>query len=168
MYISGPWNIPEFKQWMTGDLERKWMTAPLPGPGDSYPGVSLAGGSSLVINKKSNKKAAVWKFFEFLSDPEIQIRFYKLVSDLPAVKKAWERDILKNDPYMRAFFVQFHHVVPTPKIPEWEQIAFSKIQQYAEYAARGVMSPEAALDALDEDANNILEKRRWMKDRQGE
>jgi multiple sugar transport system substrate-binding protein len=162
MYISGPWNIPEFKKWMTGDLKEKWMTAPLPGSNGTYPGVSLAGGSSLVINRNSEKKVEVWKFIEFLSQPDIQIKFYKLVSDLPAVKEAWNYRELKNDPYMRAFFIQFHHVVATPKIPEWEQIAFSKIQQYAEYAARGVMSSEQALRLLDNDVNKILEKRRWL------
>ena len=49
MYISGPWNIPEFKKWMKDDLADKWMTAPMPGHANDYPGVSLAGGSSLVI-----------------------------------------------------------------------------------------------------------------------
>ncbi len=52
MYISGPWNISEFKKWMTGDLQDKWMTAPLPGPDANTKGVSLAGGSSLVISQR--------------------------------------------------------------------------------------------------------------------
>ena len=51
MYISGPWNISEFKKWMTGDLKDKWMTAALPGPDENTKGVSLAGGSSLVISQ---------------------------------------------------------------------------------------------------------------------
>jgi len=32
MYISGPWNINDFKKIMIGNLADKWMTAPLPGP----------------------------------------------------------------------------------------------------------------------------------------
>ena len=162
MYISGPWNIPDFKKWMTGELADKWTSVPLPGPGDNYPGISLAGGSSLVMNKNSGKKEAVWQFFEYLSLPQTQIKFYHLVSDLPAVKNAWEDSTFRNDPYMAAFYKQFHHVVPTPKIPEWEQIAFSKVQQYAEYAARNVMSTQEALNSLDQDVNRILEKRRWL------
>ncbi len=43
MYISGPWNINEFKKWMKGELSDCWMTAPLPGPDPSRPGLSLAG-----------------------------------------------------------------------------------------------------------------------------
>ena len=162
MYISGPWNIPEFKKWMKGDLADKWMTAPMPGYLNDYPGVSLAGGSSLVIFKNSKYKKEVWKFFEFLSQVQTQIEFYKLLNNLPSVKEAWENPIFKNDPYMQAFYKQFTNVRATPKIPEWEQIAFSKVQQYAELAVRNAMSVEDALENLDKDVNRILEKRRWL------
>jgi multiple sugar transport system substrate-binding protein len=162
MYMSGPWHLNEFKKWMKGDLEDKWMTAPLPSPDTSYPGGSLAGGSSLVISKYSENKNEVWKFVEFLSRPDIQIKFYHLVKNLPAVKSAWDNPAFQNDPYMKAFYLQFNHVIPTPKIAEWEQIVFAKLQQYAEYAARGTMSIVDALKNLDKDVNTILEKRRWL------
>ncbi|MBE0538583.1 MAG: sugar ABC transporter substrate-binding protein [Ignavibacterium sp.] len=162
IYISGPWNIPEFKKWMKGNLADKWMTAPMPGYSTEYPGVSLAGGSSLVIFKDSKYKKEVWKFFEYLSEKSTQLEFYKLLNNLPAVKSAWEDPILKNDPYMQAFYIQLTNVRATPKIPEWEQIAFSKVQQYAELAARNVMAVEQALKNLDNDVDRILEKRRWL------
>lgn len=162
IYISGPWNIPEFKKWMKGNLADKWMTAPMSGYANEYPGVSLAGGSSLVIFKDSKYKKEVWKFFEYLSQPKTQLEFYKLLNNLPANKEAWQDSLLKNDPYMQAFYLQFMNVRATPKIPEWEQIAFSKVQQYAELAARGVMSVDDALKNLDKDVDRILEKRRWI------
>ena len=64
---------------------------------------------------------------------------------------------------MRAFYEQFQHVVVTPKITEWEQIAFSKLQQYAELAARGAMPIDEALNSLNKDVDKILEKRRWLR-----
>lgn len=173
MYISGPWNIKEFKKWMTGDLRDKWMTAPMPVKDDgsvnpagggtaARHGVSLAGGSSLVMFRTSRHKDAVWKFFEYLSETDTQIRFYKELDDLPAIKSAWGDSLLVNNKYMKPFFEQFQNVVATPKVPEWEQIAFSKVQQYAELAARGEMTPDQALKALDREVNQILEKRRWL------
>jgi multiple sugar transport system substrate-binding protein len=165
MYISGPWNISEFKKWMTGDLKDKWMTAALPGPNENTKGVSLAGGSSLVVSQKSKHKNEAWKLIEFLSKPETQIEFYHLVNDLPAVKEAWKDTSLSNNPYMKAFYEQFNNVVATPKIPEWEQIVFSKLQQYVELAARNVLTVKEALKKLDDDVNVILEKRRWMLSR---
>jgi multiple sugar transport system substrate-binding protein len=163
IYISGPWNINEFKKWMTGNLTDKWSTAPMPSKsGDDYPGVSLAGGSSLVIFKNSEHKEEVWRFIEYLSEKETQIEFYKLLYNLPAVKEAWENSLIENNLYMKAFYEQFNNVVATPKIPEWEQIAFSKVQQYAELAARDAMSIDEALSNLDKDVDVILEKRRWL------
>jgi multiple sugar transport system substrate-binding protein len=161
MYISGPWHVPEFKKWMTGDLKDKWGTAPLPGPHDSI-GLSLAGGSSSVIFKDSDKKEEVWKFIEFLSKPETQAEFYLMVNDLPAVKSAWEDSSLQHDEYLKAFYIQLNYVTPTPKIPEWEQIVFSKLQNYIEIAARGTMTTDDALKALDKEVNQVLEKRRWI------
>jgi multiple sugar transport system substrate-binding protein len=163
IYISGPWNINEYKKWMTGKLADKWSTAPLPSKtGEDYPGVSLAGGSSLVIFKNSEHKEETWKFIEFLSEKSTQIEFYKLLYNLPAVKEAWEDSSIENNIYTKAFYEQFNHVVATPKIPEWEQIAFSKVQQYAELAARDAMSIDEALSNLDKDVDLILEKRRWL------
>ena len=54
-YISGPWNIAEFKKRMPADLQDAWMTAPMPGP--HGPGVSSAGGASLVIFSHSQTQA---------------------------------------------------------------------------------------------------------------
>jgi len=163
IYISGPWNINEYKKWMTGNLADKWSTAPLPSKtGEDYPGVSLAGGSSLVVFKNSEHKNEVWKFIEYLSEKETQIEFYKLLYNLPAVKEAWEDSSIANNVYMKAFYEQFNNVIATPKIPEWEQIAFSKVQQYAELAARNAMNIDEALLNLDKDVDLILEKRRWL------
>ncbi len=162
IYISGPWNIPEFKKWMTGDLADKWATAPMPGYRNEYPGLSLAGGSSLVIFKDSKHKNEVWKLIEFLSEPKIQLKVYRVTNNLPSVIEAWNDSSLANDIYMKAFYQQLQRVTSAPKIPEWEQIVFSKLQQYAEFAARGVMTTEEALKKLDEDADRILEKRRWL------
>ncbi len=163
-YITGPWNVTEMKKRLPKSLQSSWMTAPLPSPDENYPGYSLAGGSSLVLNKDSKNLDYAWKWIEYLSKSETQLYFYKLVSSLPAVKEVWNDSVFVNDPYMKAFYIQLNKTKATPKIPEWEQIVFSKIQQYAEAAAAGKMNPEEALRLLDKDANKILEKRRWIID----
>jgi multiple sugar transport system substrate-binding protein len=167
IYISGPWNINEFKKWMTGDMADKWSTAPMPAKnGDHYPGVSLAGGASLVIFKDCEHKDVAWKFIEYLSQTSTQLEFYHLLYNLPAVKDTWKDTSLANNKYMSAFHEQFEHVVATPKVLEWEQIAFAKVQQYAEIVVRGAMSVDEALANLDKDVDKILEKRRWLLSRE--
>jgi len=159
MYITGPWNIGEFRDRLPADAQTTWMTAPLPGP--DGPGVSMAGGSSLVIFRGSTRKAESWRLIEYLSRPDVQLRFYALTGDLPARRQSWDDAMLADNRYARAFRDQLERVVPLPQVPEWEQIA-TKVFEYGEQAARGRMSVDAVLSALDRDVSGLLEKRRWM------
>jgi len=161
MYITGPWNVGEFKKRLPPSMEGKWGTAPLPGRARGRSGVSMAGGSSLVIFRASKHKAAAQKLIEYLSQPQQQIRFYELTGDLPARRSAWNAPALANDPYFPAFRKQLESVAPLPQVPEWEQITAAIFDQ-GEAAARGTVTPEAALITLDARADDLLEKRRWM------
>jgi|WetSurMetagenome_2_1015567.scaffolds.fasta_scaffold24460_2 multiple sugar transport system substrate-binding protein len=160
MYISGPWNVGEFRRRLPDSLRGAWMTAPLPGP-DGGVGVSLAGGSSLVMFKTSQRKAAVWKLMEYLSEPKQQLALYRSTGDLPARVEAWRDTALTSNAYMIAFFEQLQHVRPTPKIPEWEQIA-QKVREDTELISMDQMSVRQGVERLDRDVDVILEKRRWM------
>ncbi len=164
MVITGPWNLGEFRRRLPADLQDAWATAALPGPTGPASGVSLAGGSSLVLFKGSEHKDEAWKLMEFLSRPEEQVRFYHLTGDLPARVEAWEDTALAGDPDVAAFQVQLRRTVSTPKVPEWEQIAI-KLQQRVEEAVRGAAPPDTALADLDRDVSRILEKRRWLLSR---
>jgi len=166
MYITGPWNLGEFRRQLPPEMQEKWGTAPLPGPDGGDTGVSLAGGASLVVFRESRHKEEAWRLLEFLSQPEQQLRFYELTGDLPAVCEAWEDSTLLADPNIRIFGEQLQRVVATPKIPEWEQIAV-RIQVRAEEVIRGVTTQEKALAELDQEVDRILEKRRWLVEREG-
>lgn len=163
MYISGPWQIGEFSSRLPKSLQAKWMTAPLPGV--NGPGVSLAGGASLSLFRASTHKREAWQLMEYLSRPEVQLNFYALTGDLPARRRSWEDTALANNRYARAFREQLDRVVPTPQVPEWEQIA-TKVFEYGEQAVRGRMSVDRTLAALDRDVNGLLEKRRWLLSQQ--
>lgn len=162
-YISGPWQIGEFTRRMPPEMADKWATAAMPGPTEGVPGVSLAGGSSLVIFRESKQKDAAWKLIEFLSRPEQQARFYALTGDLPSRPDAWQQAKLADAPRTRAFYQQLFHVMPTPKIPEWELIA-TRVFERVETVVRGGASVDAALSALDADVDRLLEKRRWLRE----
>ena len=169
MYVSGPWNIGEFRRRLPAELQDAWTTAPLPAPDDGgAPGLSLAGGASLVVFAASPHQEAAWQLAEFLSRPEQQVRFYRLSGDLPAHREAWRDPALADDPLAQAFRLQLEQVVPTPKVPEWEQVA-NEVWEAAEAAIRGAASREKALADLDATVDGILAKRRWLLDqRRGE
>jgi multiple sugar transport system substrate-binding protein len=165
MYITGPWNVGEFRTRLSKSMQGKWTTAPMPAPdGLAYPGASTAGGSSLVLFKGSPNSDAAWKLIEYLSAPEQQQRFFQLTRDLPAHRAAWKTPELESDQEMRAFFEQLERVEPLPRVPEWEQIA-TTIYEDADSAIRGQRTVPQALADLDRKADLILAKRRWVMDR---
>ena len=162
MWITGPWNLGEFRRRLKPEEQRLWMTAPLPAPdGVAWPGPSLAGGSSLAIFKASKEKDAAWAFAEYLSTPAVQSRFYALSGDLPARREAWDDAALAGDAKARAFRVQLSRVEPMPRVPEWDQIA-QKVAEDLEPAIRGRRSVAEALAVLDANVDRMLEKRRWI------
>jgi multiple sugar transport system substrate-binding protein len=165
MWITGPWNIGEFRRRPEGPPAGSWSTMPMPGAREGdFPGLSIAGGSSLVVFRSSRRKDDAWKLVEYLSEPAQQSLFYKLVGDLPARKSAWSDPTLASDEIVRAFRVQLDHVAPLPQVPEWEQIA-TRLFEQLEPAIRGRTTVPAALAALDADVDRMLEKRRWMMTR---
>lgn len=160
IYVSGPWNIGEFKRRLPAAMQPLWSTAPLPGF-EAGGGVSLAGGASLALSRNSPRQDAAWKLLQFLIEPEQQTHFYLRTGDLPARQSAWADPILAENRYAQAFWQQLQRVKATPPIPEWERIA-QKIAYYAELTARKQMNLDKALAALDQDVDQILEKRRWL------
>ncbi len=158
-YLTGPWNIGEFRRRLPADLQDDWMTAILPGP--SGPGASTAGGSSLVVFEHSKHKDAAFRLVEFLSRPDIQQQFYELSGNLPPRRSSWRGDRLELDPYVVAFRDQLERVVPAPKVPEWERIV-QELRMVTERAVHEKWTAAETARELDTRIDRILQKRRWM------
>jgi multiple sugar transport system substrate-binding protein len=158
-YISGPWNIAEFRKRLPASLQDAWMTAPMPGP--NGPGLSSAGGASLVIFRASEHKTAAWKLIEYLSLPQTQQRFYELLGDMPPRRSTWESPVLAGSVHAAAFREQLDRVRSPPKVPEWERIA-TEMRLAAERVVQNQSTVDEAVTALDRKTDAILEKRRWM------
>ena len=158
-YITGPWNIGEFDRRLPAGFQDRWDTAPLPGP-DGHGG-GAAGGSSLVVFRDSAHKRIAWELAEYLSSDEQQQKLYDLTGDLPARRSAWADPAIARNRHVRAFREQLEHVKPTPKVPEWERIAWEM-----QYAAERVVLARAPIDAVLERLNrttdDILAKRRSL------
>lgn len=163
-YLSGPWNIREFRKVAPPALRDEWGTMPLPGP--EGPGAGIAGGTSLVLFRGGDardpaRQEAAWQLVEYLSRPEVQQRFYSLIGDLPPRRSAWADPLLADDPLAAAFRDQLERVEPTPKVLEWERIV-QAMRVTTEQVVRGGLPQEQALVQLDAQVDDILAKRRWV------
>jgi len=164
MYISGPWDVGEFSRRLSPAMTGKWAIAPLPGPDGPESGVSTAGGSSLVLFRNSKHPAEAWKVIEFLSRPEQQLRLRTLSGSLPARVEAWRDTALANDRFARVFETQLRRTVAQPPVPEWENISL-QIQFKAEALVLARADLDSTLRELDRETDRILEKRRWLVER---
>lgn len=162
-YLSGPWNVREFRSREPPALAGQWGTMPLPGP--DGPGAGIAGGSSLVIFRSSRNKDAAWKLVEYLSRPAVQQRFHAMIGNLPPRRSTWEHPALANDELSRAFRDQLERVKPTPKVLEWERIV-QEMRLATERVVRGGQSQDEALRELDARVDDILAKRRWIQEQE--
>ena len=163
-YITGPWNIGEFKRRLPASLQDKWSTAPMPGP--NGPGASSAGGASLVVFKASRHQDEAWQLIQYLSRADVQQRFYELTGNLPARRGVWDSSSLAGDSRSLAFRRQLDRTRSPPKVPEWDRIA-TEMKLVTEALIAGQFTLEQAVTELDARADRILEKRRSLL-RQGD
>ena len=161
MYITGPWNIGEFQApaaaraaGRLGDraaararrarrrVDRRRALEPGDLPSSEHQGRGLA-------------------LIEFLSRPDVQLRFYELTGDLPARRSAWNDPALAGDRYARAFRDQLERVARRRWCPSGSGSPADARRGGRAGGARASQrrSLRAALDA---DVDRILEKRRWI------
>jgi len=158
-YISGPWNLGEFRRRVPPAKQHLWATALMPGP--QGPAASLAGGSSLAVASSSRHKQEAWQLVEFLSQVDTAAQFNRLTGNLPPRRSNWHDPALAGDPQARPFRIQLENVRPEPKVPEWENI-LAELRVMGERVAHGEIGVAAAAAELDAKTDRILEKRRWL------
>jgi multiple sugar transport system substrate-binding protein len=117
-----------------------------------------------VIFGNSRSKTATWAVMEYLSRPAVQARFYDLTGNMPPRRSTWQSATLASSPYAKAYHAQLDRVRSPPKVPEWERIA-QEMRLAAERVVQSVSSVDEACVALDRKTDEILEKRRWMMDK---
>jgi multiple sugar transport system substrate-binding protein len=152
MFFSGPWHIGLIEDAGGPEFEGKWAMAQMP---KKETGTSFVGGSDLVVFKNGDNKEAAWEFVKYLSQPEVQQKWYDTVSDLPSVQSAWESGTLATDDKLGLFGEQLKDAKTPPVIPHWEQVAADAVNTELEKATIGDSSAEEAAKGMQEKASSI-------------
>jgi multiple sugar transport system substrate-binding protein len=148
-FVSGPWHIGLLDE-LGG--EGRYDLWPMPsGEGDH---TSFIGGSNMSVFKSSENRDAAWKFVSYLMRPDVQVRWYQEVSDLPSVQAAWDDETLAGDPQLTLFGDQLDKAKAPPAIPTWEQIA-AGVDTELEKVAKGTASGADAAKAMQAQAVSI-------------
>ncbi len=147
-FISGPWHIGLLKDQGGADKYTLWHMP------SKQAGTSFIGGGDLAVFKDAKNRDGAWKFVAYLSRPEVQVKWYKTATDLPAVKKGWDDSSLKGDALLSAFGDQLNDAKSPPAIATWEQVA-AGVDGELEKLVKAGQKPEDAAKAMQQKATSI-------------
>jgi multiple sugar transport system substrate-binding protein len=150
-FFSGPWHIGLIKEQGGAALDGKWSVARMPKEANR---TSFVGGGNLAVFKDAKNRDTAWKFVQYLSKPEVQVKWYGMVADLPSVKNAWQDTKLSGDPMLKTFGEQLDEAKSPPPIATWEQVA-TVIDTHLEQVVKGVATPADAAKAMQSEATSI-------------
>ncbi|MBZ9937273.1 extracellular solute-binding protein [Mesorhizobium sp. BR1-1-16] len=140
----GPW----FEQWLVQANGQDWVNAKLAsalmpaGPSGSF---SALGSGSLGVLKDGKNPDAAWKLVRYLTQPDVQVAWYKAFGSLPAVKAAWDDPAIAGNPLLDAERQALQTAVDIPQVPTWNQVG-TYLGQQMELVARGQASAKQVLD----------------------
>ncbi|MCW3840601.1 sugar ABC transporter substrate-binding protein [Micromonospora yasonensis] len=150
-FISGPWHMGIVEEQGGAGFKDKYAVAQMPMKKSS---TSFIGGSNLAVFKDAKNRDGAWKFVQWLGKPEVQVKWYQAVKDLPAVQSAWNDSTLSGDTSLTAFGQQLKSAKAPPAITTWEQIA-AAFDLEVEKLCKQNADPAATAKAIQEKASAI-------------
>ena len=148
-FISGPWMIS-----VVTDAGADPATFTVAHQPENETATSFVGGGNFAVFEQSDNKAAAWAFVEYLTEPEVQAKWYETVSALPSVQAAWDEEALTGDEMLATFGEQLDDAKAPPSFPTWEQVA-SAIDAQIEQVTQGDTAPEEGCQAMQQEAESI-------------
>lgn len=150
-FISGPWHIGILRDQGKEAFLDKLGLAVMP---KNKAGTSFVGGGDLAVFKDTKNRDAAWRFVEYLSKPDVQVKWYQTVSDLPAVEAGWDNSAISSDKWLPTFREQLKDAKAPPAIPNWEEVA-AAFDTEAEKLCKTAETPEDAAKAIQQKATSI-------------
>lgn len=150
-FISGPWHVSLLAEKGGADFASKYAVAPMPSKKSA---TSFIGGSNLAVFKDAKNRDGGWKFVEWLSKPDVQVKWYQTSTDLPAVQASWDDQTLAGDQVLATFGQQLEDAKAPPAIGTWEQVA-AAFDLEVEKLAKSGQDPAATAKAIQTQAQGI-------------
>ncbi|WP_103531143.1 sugar ABC transporter substrate-binding protein [Streptomyces sp. SM11] len=153
MFFGGPWHVTLLDEGQP-QIKGKWAIGSVPADASS---TSMAGGSSLVISKDSEHKAAATEFITYLTDTKGQSDWYERTKDLPANISAWESGALADNADLQTFKKQMDTAKSSPSLANWTEIT-DKVDQAIAKVTQGKASAEDALKAAQSEIEGLVKQ----------
>jgi multiple sugar transport system substrate-binding protein len=150
-FISGPWHVGILADQGGEDFADSYSVARMP---QQQSATSFVGGSDLAVFGNTDNRDGAWKFVDWLSQPDTQVKWYEIVNDLPSVTAAWDDPTLASDPVLATFGEQLADAKSPPAIATWEQVA-AAIDTELEKLCKADADPAEVAAAMQQQADSI-------------
>jgi arabinogalactan oligomer/maltooligosaccharide transport system substrate-binding protein len=154
MTICGPWLFPQLDA-----AKINYGMANIPKVDNAGWPAPYSGAKVIILNpglaKNSRRAAAVKKFVAYINSPAKQLKYAKMVSEIPTNKKALRNSYVKNDPKVKALSEQMKKAVPMPGRPEMRCI-WDAMKSTLALVMGGKLKPEDAPRMMQEEALKLM------------
>lgn len=116
MLVSGPYLAAAISQ-AAPELAGKWNVTTVPA---AEKDTSLLAGSNLGVWGSTKNKAGALQLLDYLSQPDVQVKWYESDGQLPTVTKALEDEKLSADPMVAVYTKQLATSRLLPLVPNWD------------------------------------------------
>lgn len=163
--VDGQWRVQQIAQYAP-DLE--YMTVAVPPPAGGKPHAGWSNGNFMIIPKGAKHVAGAWEFIKFwsgLENPERAAEFYTWGGWLPlspAIADApTYRQYVRDHPQFQTFLdmMPSANIQATPPVP-YQVYLWDRITQADDTAMRGSLTPQQALDRLEQEIAREIAQRR--------
>lgn len=151
IFTEGPWRITNIAE-NYPEIDGLWDVAVIPG---NVKNASFMGGSHLSVFSHTENAEEALEFITYMTEPEVQLEWFKEVTALPSRQSTWEHEDMANDKFMNVFETQLENAVSPPVIPEFERLAQALISNL-EHVYRNDEDLESKLEDFQEEAKRIL------------
>jgi multiple sugar transport system substrate-binding protein len=159
--------VEPWATWAIASLQGKtpyhmdnFMIAEYP-TGKSGKPVTISGVGGLVVFKQKDaaKEAMVAKLGKFLSNDEVQVDFVKNYATMPATKSAAAQNPFGDNAVMKFANQMLDQAVTLPtQVNGWNKVE-PLVQAQLQLVIAGEKSPQAAMQAVKQDADPLLTKK---------
>lgn len=157
MQINGPWS---WKSYEEAGIDFGLAPIPRNGATGEWPTPMISSvGYSLNANLKGSRLERVKDFVDFLTSPDVQIRYVETLWTIPTRKAALDDPRVRNHPRVADSWEQYRHGKRMPVVPEMRAI-WDAMRPAYQNVLNGEMGPEAAARAMQRDAEKKIKEMR--------
>ncbi|WP_223700723.1 sugar ABC transporter substrate-binding protein [Sutcliffiella deserti] len=148
--ITGPWNIPTYKEALGDSLG----TATLPTLDNGDVPKSFVGVKTWMLSSYSENQEWAIDLMKFTTNYDNAMKYYSAAGEMPALQEALDSDEIANDELIGAFAEQTQYGEPMPNIPQMQQV-WDPMGSALQFIASGDDVGEVLSEAVQQIEDNI-------------